>query len=206
MKKDAVAYINTSKISDFLPQKEILEKFCRYKFSVREIFHDNRVTSRDPDKREAFQKMLAYCKEHKIEHVVLYSLSGFSRNPRHLSGVFKKFYNDGIAVYWVEGDFLAGTEDPDLRMQAMYDFISFTGNYRIMPASRQTAKPGRPRALDSNGIDTLIQYRRGGMSISRICQLLSVSRSTVSKVLSDYPELKGEWKGSSRGPRRTKSE
>jgi len=30
--------------------------------------------------------------------------------------------------------------------------------------------------------------------------MFDVSRSTVSKVLADYPELKGEWKGTRQEP------
>jgi DNA invertase Pin-like site-specific DNA recombinase len=204
MKSDSVVYLNTRKKSEFEQQKEIVENFCKYKYAILEMFHDYRVSSRPPEKRPSYQEMGEYLNQKEVENVIFFNPLEFSRNLEQGLKELKKLNEAGYAVYFAENDFIACNGDCEQRRQSMSNFLDFMELYRstmknAVPAKagsgRSNARPGRPRALDDGQREALITVRRSGTSISQICRMFNVSRSTVSKILADYPELKGEWKG-----------
>ncbi|HDR72303.1 MAG TPA: resolvase [Methanoculleus sp.] len=205
MKKDSVVYLNTRRKSDFEEQKEAIENFCKYKFSIDQIFHDYRTSSKPPEKREAYQEMLAHCKENGITNIIFHNFLEFSKNMDHGLREFRRLSDEGLCPYCAECDFIGFHDDPAQRTQAIQNFIAYMELYKSSMKKSQTAKTdshtsndtriGRPRALDDGQKEALITVRKSGKSISQICRMFNISRSTVSKILADYPELKGEWKG-----------
>jgi DNA invertase Pin-like site-specific DNA recombinase len=204
MKSDSVVYLNTRKKSEFEQQKAMVENYCKYKYSVLEMFHDYRVSSRPPEKRPSYQELEEFIRENDVENIIFFNPFEFSRNLDQGLKELKKLTDAGYAVYFADSDFIACHGDCDQRRQSMSSFLYFMDVYRGTMKNaasvkngtpRANARPGRPRALDEGQREALITVRRSGTSISQICRMFNVSRSTVSKILADYPELKGEWKG-----------
>jgi DNA invertase Pin-like site-specific DNA recombinase len=204
MKRCSVVYLNARRLSDFEDQKAIIEDFCKYKFEIAQIFHDTVSPTVVPEKRPAYQEMLHYCSEHAIEYVICCNLAECLKRPDNFLNKVRDMDNAGCAIYWALGDCIGGGLEGDPRREAVRSFAAYLEEVmaRIRKAEaapaggRAARRPGRPCALDDKGIAELIAARKQGKSIGELCRLFSVSRSTVSKILVDYPELKGEWKGS----------
>ena len=205
MKKDAVAYLNTRKKGDFIAQKSEVEDYCKYRFRVTEYFHDHRANATPPEKRENFLEMLDYCAVNDCRDIIIYDLADLARNMDAGIATLKAL-NDEYTVYCVNNDFFGFQNDPEGRKEAIGNFLGYMEQYR--ESTRKTAptvskkvkkgdgRPiGRPRVLSDGQVEALLTVRQTGTSISQICRMFDVSRSTVSKILADYPELKGEWKG-----------
>lgn len=209
MKRDAVAYLNTRKKGDFAAQKNEVENYCKYRFQVVEIFHDHRANATPPEKRKGFSEMLDYCAANNCPEIVIYDLAGLARDMDAGLATLKTL-NDRYTVYCVNRDFFGFRDDPEQRREAIGNFVEYMEQYRegarIVPqVSKKTKKEdgrpiGRPRALNEGQVEALLTIRQAGTSISQICRMFDVSRSTVSKILADYPELKGEWKGARQDP------
>ena len=209
MKRDAVAYLNTKKKGDFAAQKNEVENYCKYRFQILNIFHDHRANATPPEKRKGFMEMLEYCAANDCPEIVIYDLAGLARDM-DLGLAALKTLNDQYTVYCVNNDFIGFRDDPEQRREAIGNFIAYMEQYR--ESARKVAPPvakkaemgggrpiGRPRALNEGQVEALLTIRQAGTSISQICRMFDVSRSTVSKILANYPELKGEWKGARQG-------
>jgi len=216
MKKDAVAYLVTRKRGDIEHQKEILEEFCKYRFNINQFFNDHRISSTPFRKRDGYNQMLEYCRENGIKFILFISLPALSRNPDATIEEMKLLVGEEFIPFFAKGDFIGYYDDPAIRAEAIVDFISYMEAYleglkKVQPPHpRQEAQLrgtiGRPRALNEGQIEALITVRRSGTSISQICRMFNVSRSTVSKILTDHPELKGEWKGKRQSAEQAESE
>ncbi len=205
MKKDAVAYLNTRRKGDFMVQKNEVATYSKYRFQIIEVFHDHRKDATPPEKRKAFMGMLEYCAANDCSSIILYDLAGLAKDMDIGLATLKNL-NEQYMVYFACGDFFGSRDDPDLRREAISDFIAYMERYREGAKAARTPAPkkvkkeegrpiGRPRALNDGQVEALITVRRAGASIGQICRMFGVSRSTVSKILADYPELKGTWKG-----------
>ncbi|PKL61393.1 MAG: resolvase [Methanomicrobiales archaeon HGW-Methanomicrobiales-2] len=210
MKRDAVAYLNTRKKGDFAAQKSEVENYCKYRFQIVEIFHDHRASATPPEKRKGFAEMLDYCAANNCPDVVIYDLAGLARDLDAGLAALKSL-NDQYTVYCVNNDIFGFRDDPEQRREAIGNFIAYMDQYResarkIAPlvskkVKKEDGRPiGRPKALNEGQVEALLTIRQAGTSISQICRMFDVSRSTVSKILADYPELKGEWKGARQEP------
>jgi len=155
--------------------------------------------------REGYQQMLEYARANRVESLLFPGLLSLAKNLEFEVEELKALVDEGFVPYFAKDDFFGYPDDPELRIQAVRNFVEYITPCveTIKKAARTPARSesgtrgtiGRPRALNDGQIDALITVRRSGTSISQICRMFSVSRSTVSKILSDYPELKGEWKG-----------
>lgn len=211
MKRDAVAYLNTRKKGDFAAQKSEVENYCKYRFQIVNIFHDHRANATPPEKRKGFVEMLEYCAANNCPEIVIYSLADLARDM-DIGLAALKTLNDRYTVYCVNNDFLGFRDDPEQRKEATANFVAYMDQYRentrkIAPLPSKKAEKGgdgrpigRPKALNEGQVEALLTIRQAGTSISQICRMFDVSRSTVSKILADYPELKGEWKGARQEP------
>ena len=210
MKRDAVAYLNTRKKGDFAAQKGEVEDFCKYRFQIVEIFHDHRANATPPEKRKDFAAMVEYCSSNNCFDIIIHDLAGLARDP-DVGLAALKTLNEDYTVYCVNNDFFGCRDEPEQRRAAIGNFLEYMEQYRestrkTPPAVSKKAKKddgrsiGRPRALNEGQVEALLTVRQAGTSISQICRMFDVSRSTVSKILADYPELKGEWKGARKEP------
>ncbi|MFA7198031.1 MAG: recombinase family protein [Methanoculleus sp.] len=209
MKRDAVAYLNTKKKGDFTAQKSEVENYCKYRFQILNIFHDHRANATPPEKRKGFTEMLECCAANNCPEIIIYDLADLARDM-DLGLAALKTLNDQYTVYCVNNDFIGFGDDPGQRREAIGNFIAYMDQYR--ESARKVASPvaknaekgggrpiGRPRALNEGQVEALLTIRQAGTSIGQICRMFDVSRSTVSKILANYPELKGEWKGTRQG-------
>jgi DNA invertase Pin-like site-specific DNA recombinase len=206
MKRDAVVYLNTRKKGEYEDQMAAVEEYARYRFSINQIFHDHRARSIPPAQRTSYRQMVDYTAANNVKNIIFYTIPDFSRNIDHALREMKSLTGDGYSVLFARQNFIGYADNPDQRKEAMLSFIEFMEQYQSMarkastPRSRQAKKGtrsiGRPKALDIGQRDALITVRRAGTSIGQICKMFNVSRSTVNKILAEYPELKGEWKGS----------
>jgi DNA invertase Pin-like site-specific DNA recombinase len=208
MKRDAVVYLNTKKKGDFELQKSEVENYAKYRFNLIRIYHDHRMNAVHPEKRDSYCQMIDFCNTGNIRNIILYDLLELSKDPDHGISVLKTLTDSEYIVYCASGDIFGFGDTPEARQAAIRNFISYMNEYRTSmqkaaPAvARKTTKReseksiGRPKALNEGQIEALLTVRRTGTSISQICRMFNVSRSTVSKILAKYPELKGEWKGS----------
>ncbi len=210
MKRDAVAYLNTRRKGDFAAQKDEVENYCKYRFQIAAIFHDHRAGATHPERREGFLAMLEYCAANDCPDIIMHDLTDLARDMDAGLAALKTL-NERYTVYCVNNDFFGFKSDPAERREAIDNFVRYMDRYResarkaAPPAPKKAKKEeglpiGRPRALSEGHVEALIAVRQAGVSISRICRMFGVSRSTVSKILADYPELKGEWKGAREEP------
>ncbi|MDN7025915.1 resolvase [Methanoculleus sp. FWC-SCC1] len=206
MKKDAVVYLNTKRKGDFEVQKSEVENYCKYRFNIINIYHDHRMSGVPPEKRESFREMMEYCDAYGMQHIILHNLCELAKNPEHSLAALKSLIDDDYVVHCATKDIFGAVDDPEQRQELIANFLDFMSQYRdaagkpTPSGAKKTVKKGRktigrPKALNEGQIEALLTVRRTGTSISQICRMFDVSRSTVSKILSEYPELKGEWKG-----------
>ncbi len=206
MKKDVVVYLNTKKKGDYEFQKSKIEHYCKYRFNIIKIFHDHRMTATPPEKRTAFQEMMKYCSTSNLDGIILYDLAELAKDMDQGLATLKRLTEGNYTVYCACNDIFGYRDDPGRRREAIGNFLAFMEQYRSSmqkvprSASKKAAiegkRPiGRPKALNEGQIEALLTIRKAGTSISQICRMFGVSRSTVSKILADYPELKGVWKG-----------
>jgi DNA invertase Pin-like site-specific DNA recombinase len=208
MKKDAVVYLRKRKKKEFERQKETVENYCKYHFAIIRIFHDETdgMTAGEPS--DTYREFTEASGDGTAEHLIFFSLREFLKIRPDGLAELRRLTEDDRVVHFAEGDFIGYRDEPDLRRNAIRSFLSFMETIRAGtpkkgagPRSKKAAgkgRIGRPRALTDSQIRSLVSARRGGTTIGRICKDFSVSRSTVSKILRNYPELKGEWKGKPR--------
>lgn len=205
MKRDAVVYLNTRKKGEYEDQMAAVEEYARYRFSINQVFHDHRARSVPPAQRTSYRQMVDYTASNNVKNVIFYTIPEFSKNIDQALKELKSLTAGGYTVLFARQNFIGYADSPDQRKDAMLSFIEFmeqyqsatkkTGFSRSRQAKKGTRSIGRPKALDIGQRDALITVRRAGTSIGQICKMFNVSRSTVNKILADYPELKGEWKG-----------
>jgi DNA invertase Pin-like site-specific DNA recombinase len=211
MKKKAVVYLRTRKKKEYERQERIVENYCKYHFSITKIFHDETDGTAGREASDTYRQFREYVKEGDVEHVIFFSLPEFLRTIPGGLVELRQLTDEGHAVLFAEGDFIGYRDEPAERREAIRSFLTFMdtvkGGAPQKAAGRrgkkQTGKGriGRPKALSDSQIRSLLSTRRAGTTIGQICKNFSVSRSTVSKILRDYPELKGEWKGKPRKAR-----
>ena len=212
MKKNAVVYLRTRKKKEYERQKGIVENYCKYHFSITRIFHDETEGTAAGAPSEAYREFGDYAGEGKVEHLIFFSLREFLRSAPGGLAELRRLTDDRMVVHFADGDFIGYRDEPEQRREAIRSFLSFMETVRegepkkgTVPRGRKPAgkgRIGRPKALTDSQIRSLVSARRGGTTIGQICKNFSVSRSTVSKILRNYPELKGEWKGK---PRKTRA-
>ena len=204
MKQQSVVYLNSRKSADFEKQKIEIEKFCKYRFDIDRVFHDNQSPTVPVSNRPEFTEMLKYCENNGIPNIIFHDLDATLRYSEVFINGLSLVLKNGSIPYWAQGDFISGGYDCDDRRKAINAFFHYLNQFsaqrlRGKQAKKGTApparQPGRPPALDSKEISDLIAARRSGKTIGDLCRTFNVSRSTVSKIFRDYPELKGEWKG-----------
>ena len=204
MKQQSVVYLNSRKSADFEKQKVEIENFCKYRFDIDRIFHDNHSPVIPASKRPEFIEMVQYCAQKGISNIIFYDLDATLKIPDAFISDLSMVLREGYVPYWARGDFISGGYDSDERREAVKAFSRYLEEFSSRKGSGTEGKkrshvsarrPGRPAALDERGITDLVAARRSGKTIGEVCRIFGVSRSTVSKILRDYPELKGEWKG-----------
>lgn len=204
MKQQSVVYLNSRKSAEFEKQKMEIEHFCKYRFDIDRVFHDNEPPAVPASNRPEFKKMLYYCEKNGILNIIFHDLEATLKYSDVFINGLSMVLNNGLIPYWAQGDFISGGYDCDERREAVNAFFRYLDYFSAQRLRGKRAKkttgapgrrPGRPPALDEKGISDLLAARRSGKTIGDVCQIFNVSRSTVSKILRDYPELKGEWKG-----------
>lgn len=204
MKQQSVVYLNSRRTADFETQKIEIEHFCKYRFDIDRIFHDNQSPAIPASNRPEFIEMLNYCEDKGISNIIFHDLAVTLKIPDTFITDLSMVLKAGYIPYWARGDFISGGYDTDERREAVISFYHYLDQFSVQHfkgkrgkknAGVSSRRPGRPKALDEKGISDLLAARRSGKTIGEVCRIFSVSRSTVSKILRDYPELKGEWKG-----------
>lgn len=206
MKQNSVIYLCSRKKAGLTEGQQATEEFCRYSFTICEIFSDRQSRSRKPGRRPAYQQMLQYFRNHDVNILIIPDLGTLSGSPVLATAELQALFDLGITVYWISGDFLGCKRDPALRREATGRFLTFMDESKTVCApqrrtesamtTRDAKSPGRPCALDEGQRKALIELRRTGTPISQLCRMFKISRSTVYKILAPYPELKGTWMGS----------
>lgn len=204
MKQQSVVYLNSRKSADFEKQRVEIENFCKYRFDIDRIFHDSHSPVIPASKRPEFIEMVHYCAQKGISNIIFYDLDATLKIPDAFVSDLSMVLKEGYIPYWARGDFISGGYDSDERREAVMAFSRYLEEFSTRKGNENEGKkrshgsarrPGRPSALDERGITDLVAARRSGKTIGEVCRIFGVSRSTVSKILRDYPELKGEWKG-----------
>lgn len=204
MKQQSVVYLNSRKSADFEKQKIEIENFCKYRFDIDRVFHDNQSPAVPASNRPEFIEMLSYCEKNGISNIIFHDLDVTLKYSDVFISDLSLVLKSGSIPYWAQGDFISGGYDSDERREAVTAFSRYLDQFSAQRLRGKRGKktpgipsrrPGRPQALDEKGISDLLAARRSGKTIGDVCRIFNVSRSTVSKILRDYPELKGEWKG-----------
>ena len=204
MKQQSVVYLNSRKTADFETQKIAIENFCKYRFDIDRIFHDNQSPLIPASDRPEFIEMLNYCEDNGISNIIFHDLDVTLKIPDAFITDLSMVLKSGYIPYWAQGDFISGGYESEERRGAVLSFYRYLDHFAVQHSKGKHGKknagdskrrPGRPQSLDEKGISDLLSARRSGKSIGEVCRTFSVSRSTVCKILRDYPELKGEWKG-----------
>ncbi|GAB7015499.1 hypothetical protein JCM10550A_08650 [Methanogenium cariaci] len=204
MKQPSVVYLNSRKSADFEKQKGDIEHFCKYRFDIYRVFHDHQSPAIPVSNRLIFMELLDYCEEKGISNIIFHDMDVTLKMPDAFISDLSMILKNGYLPYWARGDFISGGYDSDERREAVIAFSRYLDQFlarhsKGIPGKKSNTvssrRRGRPKALDEKGISDLLAARRSGKTIGEVCRIFNISRSTVSKILRDYPELKGEWKG-----------
>lgn len=144
------------------------------------------------DSRPALNQLMDDARKRKFEAVVVYRFDRFARSSRHLITALEEFKNLGI-------DFISYSENIDTSSplgKAIFVIVSAMGELerniiveRVksgLRAAKQRGKIlGRPEvSFDHNEAQNL---KQSGMSLRDMSKVLGVSKSTLSRTLSQKP-------------------
>ena len=100
MKQQSVVYLNSRKIADFEKQKIEIENFCKYRFEIERIFHDNQSPVIPVSNRPEFIEMVNYCSEKGICNIIFYDLDATLKIPDVFVSELSMVLKRGYIPYW----------------------------------------------------------------------------------------------------------
>lgn len=156
---------------------------------LRHIFEDK--ASGAKDKRPGLEKALKFL--HKGDCLVVWKLDRLGRSLPHLLDIITNLHKQGIA-------FRSLTEAMDTTTphgELLFNLFGSLAQYeraltreRIMAgldaAKRRGRKSGRPRAINEEKIEAILEDLKSGASKASICRNFSIKRSTLYDALNRY--------------------
>jgi len=158
----------------------------------RHIFEDK--ASGAKDKRPGLEKALEYLQQGDC--LVVWKLDRLGRSLPHLLTIITKLREDGVS-------FCSLTEQMDTTTphgELLFNLFGALAQYeraltreRIMAgleaAKKRGRKGGRPKAINPEKMDAIIEDLRSGVSKAAICRNFEIKRSTLYDAIKENAEL-----------------
>ena len=143
--------------------------------------------------RPALDTLLRDCRDGLVEKVIVYSFSRMGRSLKHLIELLEFFNKNRIAFISVSEQFDTSTSSG----RVMYAIISALGQWEREQISERT-KAGLEVARASGKVlgakkkylnpELFVQFRKQGLSIRQIAQVMKCSPATVIKNLKQHAQ------------------
>lgn len=115
----AYARVSTDKDEQEDSFERQVDYYTRYissnpKWTLVDIYSDPGITGTRADKRPGFQKMIADCKEHKIDRILCKSLARFARNTVDALNYIRQLKELGITIFFESQNIDTATSGGDV--------------------------------------------------------------------------------------------
>lgn len=188
MKQRVAIYLRVSTLdqSTELQRHEITAYVHARSWDIFHIYEDKE--SGTTQKRPALQSMLSAVRARKVDTVICWKLDRLFRSMRDLVTTLHEFQDLGVTFISIKDQIDQTTSTGRLLTHLLGAFAEFEANLirervraGLANAKRKGVKLGRPKTID---IDRVIELRRAGKSLSKIAEIMGVTKSGVSKTLS----------------------
>lgn len=173
-----------------------LDALLEYGIDERNIYED--LASGSKDNRKGLQDAINYLK--KGDTLVVWKLDRLGRSLSHLVKLITELKEKGIEFCSITEGINTSTVSGQLQFNIFASLAEFERsliqervNAGLESARRRGRRGGRPKVLDQEKIDHIIESLKEGMSKAAICRNFNVKRSTLIDTLnrigySDYKD------------------
>lgn len=193
--KKVVAYFRVSTSDQSVDmQKRDIENYCRARGLRLDREFVDRGISGARASRPALDTLLVEVRRRKIHTVIVWSLSRLGRSLKHLLSILEEFDSCGITLVSLKEGWDLGTPTGRMIFQIMGALAEWEreqirervrGGLRAARARGQ--RLGRPTV--SYDPERIVSLRMAGLSCRIIAKEMGVSRQTVSRLLSQNPQI-----------------
>jgi len=142
------------------------------------------------DKRPEFDRLLKDVNRKKFDGIVVWDISRLGRSLQHLVSFLNDVMSKDIDLYIHKQGI--DTSTPTGKM--MFGFISVMSEYErtlivervksgLETAKRKGKKLGRPTNVNDGTRNVVIELRKSGMSLNKICKTVGIGSGTVYRLL-----------------------
>jgi DNA invertase Pin-like site-specific DNA recombinase len=142
------------------------------------------------DKRPEFDRLLKDVNRKKFDGILVWDISRLGRSLQHLVSFLNDVMSKDIDLYIHKQGIDTGT--PTGKM--MFGFISVMSEYErtlivervksgLETAKRKGKKLGRPTNVNDDTRNVVVELRKSGMSLNKICKTVGIGSGTVYRLL-----------------------
>ena len=142
------------------------------------------------DKRPEFDRLLKDVNRKKFDGILVWDVSRLGRSLQHLVSFLNDVMSKDIDLYIHKQGIDTGT--PTGKM--MFGFISVMSEYErtlivervnsgLETAKRKGKKLGRPTNVNDDTRNVVVELRKSGMSLNKICKTVGIGSGTVYRLL-----------------------
>ena len=142
------------------------------------------------DKRPEFDRLLKDVNRKKFDGILVWDISRLGRSLQHLVSFLNDVMSKDIDLYIHKQGI--DTSTPTGKM--MFGFISVMSEYErtlivervksgLETAKRKGKKLGRPTNVNDGTRNVVIELRKSGMSLNKICKTVGIGSGTVYRLL-----------------------
>ena len=142
------------------------------------------------DKRPEFDRLLKDVNRKKFDGILVWDISRLGRSLQHLVSFLNDVMSKDIDLYIHKQGI--DTSTPTGKM--MYGFISVMSEYErtlivervksgLETAKRKGKKLGRPTNVNDDTRNVVVELRKSGMSLNKICKTVGIGSGTVYRLL-----------------------
>lgn len=142
------------------------------------------------DKRPEFDRLLKDVNRKKFDGILVWDISRLGRSLQHLVSFLNDVMSKDIDLYIHKQGI--DTSTPTGKM--MYGFISVMSEYErtlivervksgLETAKRRGKKLGRPTNVNDDTRNVVVELRKSGMSLNKICKTVGIGSGTVYRLL-----------------------
>lgn len=151
------------------------------------IYYEDRATGTSANRPE-LKRLLIDARGRKLDLIICWKLDRFFRSLKHLVVTLQELQELGVEFVSLRDNIDLTTSSGRLMMHLLGAFAEFEASLirervraGLANAKSKGKRLGRPRSVNP---ERVIELRARGMSLREIAEVLSTTKSTVSKVLS----------------------
>jgi DNA invertase Pin-like site-specific DNA recombinase len=170
-------------------QRVELESYIRARGWVDIKFYEDQATGTNGN-RPGLKSLMSDVRNRKIDIVISWKMCRLFRSLKDLVSTLEEFRQLGVDYISYKDQLDMSSPSGRLMTHLLGAFSEFEASLikeRVLAglanAKRNGIKLGRPRQID---LETVLEYRRSGLSLSEVAERLKVTKGAVSKTLSKH--------------------